>query len=61
VVLRTVLERLELRAVRPQSERPRVRHVTAVPGRDAEVVAGLRMRARHPAAATAAGPAVTAH
>ncbi|MEJ7751298.1 MAG: cytochrome P450 [Thermoleophilaceae bacterium] len=38
VVLRGVLERVSLAYVREAPERPRVRHVTAVPGRDAEVV-----------------------
>ena len=51
VVLRAVLEHVSLSAVRPQAERPRVRHVTAVPGRGAEVIVGPR----------AASPSVPAH
>ena len=55
VVLRAVLERLELRSVREEDERPRVRHVTAVPGRGAEVVALARAGAARGRASTAAG------
>lgn len=43
VVLRGVLERVALSAVRPQPEAPRVRHVTAVPSRGAEVLARPRV------------------
>ena len=46
VVLRAVLERMELRATRPAPERPRAKHVTAVPGRGAEVVAVRRTATR---------------
>ena len=42
VVLRAVLERLEVRAVSPAPERPKVKNVTAVPWRGAEVVAVRR-------------------
>ena len=45
VVLRGVLERVSLSAVRPEAERPRARHVTAVPGRGAEVVVRARVAA----------------
>ncbi len=42
VVLRTILSRLELRAVRPEDERMRLRNITLTPGRGAEVIARLR-------------------
>jgi cytochrome P450 family 135 len=42
VVLRTILGRLELRAVRPEDERMRLRNITLTPGRGAEVSARAR-------------------
>jgi cytochrome P450 len=42
VVLRTILSRLELRAVRPEDERMRLRNITLTPGRGAEVIARSR-------------------
>ena len=42
VVLRTILSGLDLRAARPADERPRVRNITLVPGRGAEVIAARR-------------------
>jgi hypothetical protein len=36
-VLRTVLRRIELRADRPHDEKPRMHHITLVPGRGARV------------------------
>jgi cytochrome P450 len=42
VVLRTILSRLELRAVRPEDERMRLRNITLTPGRGAEVIARAR-------------------
>jgi cytochrome P450 len=42
VVLRTILSRLELRAVRLEDERMRLRNITLTPGRGAEVIARLR-------------------
>ena len=58
VVLRVVLERLEVRAARPAPERPRVRNVTAVPGRGAEVVAVRRLCAALPQRASTSSRAV---
>jgi cytochrome P450 family 135 len=42
VVLRTLLRRLRLRAVRPEDERMRLRNITLTPGRGAEVTAERR-------------------
>ncbi|HVE69294.1 MAG TPA: cytochrome P450 [Solirubrobacteraceae bacterium] len=42
VVLRTILSALTLRPARPQDERARVRNITLVPGRGAEVIATPR-------------------
>ena len=42
VVLRAVLEKLRLRPSRPDDEKPKLRNITVVPARGAEVVADLR-------------------
>ena len=42
VVLRTVLEKLALRPARPEDEKAKLRNVTVVPGRGAEVIAEPR-------------------
>jgi cytochrome P450 len=42
VVLRTILSELRLRAARPEDERAKVRNITLVPGRGAEVIAQRR-------------------
>ena len=42
VVLRTILAGLDLRAARPEDERARVRNITLVPARGAEVIAAPR-------------------
>lgn len=46
IVLRSVLERFDLRASRPEDERITTHHITLTPARGAEVVALRRYRAR---------------
>jgi cytochrome P450 len=56
VVMRTILERVRLRAVSQRPEAPRVRHVTIVPSRGCRVVVERRLARQpdEPAAAVAA-------
>ena len=54
VVLREVLKRVRLSAPSARPERPRVLHVTVVPGRDARAVVTQRMPAAAPAESAAA-------
>ena len=58
VVLRTVLERVELAAARTKAEGTRVRHVTLVPSRGGEVVVRRVLSKAGEQAADAAVPAV---
>ena len=50
VILRTILRRVHLRAADPSPERPRVRHVTAVPGQGARAVLQERLASGAPRA-----------
>jgi cytochrome P450 len=50
VILRTILRRVHLRAADPRPERPRVRHVTAVPGQGARAVLQERLASGAPRA-----------
>jgi cytochrome P450 family 135 len=54
VILRTILRRARLRAADPRPERPRVRHVTAVPGQGARAVLQERVPSGAPRAPLAA-------
>jgi hypothetical protein len=43
IVLRAIVERTELRAANPRSERPKIRNITIAPARGARVVLERRL------------------